>query len=275
MLSYILDSVNRLVLATDGAATEYQSALAISILSVWFVIYLACFIFKGIGLYTISRREHIGKPFMAFIPFLSYYLLGKIVGRVKIFGYHVKNLGLITMIAYILYVALSLSYQLLMYWDNFVNLFTNKTIGEFPQLYGSVWVDVVLYVVELFVQLIYIVADVFLIMAFFRYYGKRNQLLYTLLSIFVSPLFGIFVFVVRKNPRTDLSRYMKMKFDSYNATRSNGGFNNPQNPFTRNYDDNPFRDYGGAENKSENKKSDDDTDVYEEYSSHKNSDEDD
>ena len=55
------------------------------------VIEVALFVLKGIGLYTIGKRENIPNGYLAFIPFASYYYMGKIIGIpvTVLFGNHV------------------------------------------------------------------------------------------------------------------------------------------------------------------------------------------
>ncbi len=262
MIYSLLKAIENLATMSDQFGIVInQTLFAISSLTISAVIAIVCFVFKGIGLYTIAKREGIKAPFLAFVPFASYYLLGKIVGSVKVFGHHVKNLGLITMIALILYYGLNLTYDLLVYGENLVSLFTTGNVGVLPTSYGSAWVDVVLAVFRAISSIVYLVCYVFLVITFFMYYAKKVQIVFSLLSIFFDPLFGILVFVVRKNQRFDYSQYMKMRFDSYNANRSAGGFNNPETPFTK---EGPYETY----EKKEPEKTPD-IDVFEDYSDNK------
>lgn len=263
MLYSLLDYIKKMSAAasSNGMVLNEELMLILS-LSMSLTVTLTAFIFKGIGLYTIAKRENVKKPYYAFIPFLSYYLLGKIVGGVRIFGYHVKNIGLITMISLLLYYALFAVYDVFMCYENFVSLFTTGELGQVIDKYGSVWVDVVLSVLITASGLVYLIFQIFMIFTFFLYYGGKYRMLFSLLSIFIEPLFGIFVFASRKKERFDYGNYMKMRFDSYNGTRSGGGFNNPQQPFTtkENLKD-PFEEYRDKKHsKSE------DIDVFEDYS---------
>ncbi len=263
MIYSLLKAIENLAtLSEEYGLIINQVWFAVTTLAISTVITLVCFIFKGIGLYTIAKREGIKAPFLAFIPFASFYLLGKIVGGVKVFGRHVKNLGLITMITLIVNYALNYTYELLLYGENLVSLFTTGNVGVLPGSYGSVWVDVVLTVFRGISSIAYIICYVFLVITFFMYYAKKVQILFSLLSVFFDPIFGILVFVVRKNQRFDYSQYMKMRFDSYNANRSGGGFNNPETPFTR--EESPYEAY---EKKKPEKTPD--IDVFEDYSDKK------
>lgn len=262
MLYSILDYVKKVSLsASEQGLVVNETALLLISLGVSFAITLVTFVLKGVGLYTIARRENVKHAEFAFIPFLSIYLLGKIIGGVKIFGYHVKNLGLVTMITMITYYVLAAVYDGFMCYENVVELFTTGEVGSVIESYGSVWVDVVLYVLMAVFALIYLVLEVFLIFSFFLYYGGKYQMLYSLLSIFIDPLFGILVFALRKKERFDYGNYMKMRFDSYKGTRSGGGFNNPQEPFTTNDDKDPFEEY-----RDKKRSKADDIDVFEDYS---------
>ncbi len=267
MISSVLQSLSELSkLAAQNDVKVNLPAIALIFILTSAAINIICFVFKGIGLSTIAKREGHKNTYLAYIPFASYFLLGKIVGGVKVFGYRVKNLGLVAMISMFSYYVLNGLYEGFLYGENIVSLVTTGELGVLPSLYGNVWIDVVLNVLMLAASVVYIIADVFLMLTFFMYYGKKYQILYSLLSIFFEPVFGILVFVVRKRERFDYSQYMKMRFDSYNANRSGGGFNNPQEPFTRD-DNGPYAQY---ETKRQN--SADDIDVFEDYSDKKTTD---
>lgn len=261
MIGSILQYLSELSNLADQSGVVLNLRMtALTVLIISAVINITCFVFKGIGLYTIAKREGHGYAYLAYIPFASYYLLGKIVGGVKVFGHRVKNLGLIAMISMFLYYVLNGLYEGFLYGENIYSFVSTGEIGVLPNSYGNVWVDVVLNVFVLVAGIVYVIADLFLMLTFFMYYGKKHQILYSLLSIFFEPVFGILVFVVRKHARFDYSQYMKMRFDSYNANRSGGGFNNPQEPFTRD-EDSPFAQYEEKKNKAP-----DDIDVFEDYS---------
>lgn len=267
MISSVLQSLSELSkLADQNGVVVNLQAMALIFILTSAVVNITCFVFKGIGLSSIAKREGYKHTFLAYIPFASYFLLGKIVGGVKVFGYRVKNLGLVAMIAMFLTYLLTGVYEGFMYGGNIVSLITTGELGVLPNVYGNVWIDVVLNVFTLVASVVYIIADVFLMLTFFMYYGKKYQILYSLLSILFEPVFGILVFAVRKHERFDYSQYMKMRFDSYNANRSGGGFNNPQQPFTRD-DSSPYAQY-------EEKKhtANEDIDVFEDYSDKKTTD---
>ena len=72
-----------LSVATDIAGTmqldpriEFYSNL------VSIVVSLALFVLKGVAIYTMAKRRSFDKLWMAFVPFLNFILLGKIIGKV-------------------------------------------------------------------------------------------------------------------------------------------------------------------------------------------------
>ena len=197
MLYSLLDYIKKMsASASSNGVVINEELLLLLTLSCSVAVTVVTFVLKGIGLYTIAKRENVKKPYYAFIPFLSFYLLGKIVGGVKIFGYHVKNVGLITMITMLLYYVTAAVYDGFMCYENIVGLFTTGKLGSVIDKYGSVWIDVVLSVLMTVSRLVYVVFGIFMIFTFFLYYGGKYQLLFSLLSIFFDPLFGIFVFGV-------------------------------------------------------------------------------
>ena len=62
---------------------------------IYAMIAVTVFILKGIGLYTLSKKNGVDKAFLSFIPFVSYYQLGRLVGQMSVFKVKVKNLGII------------------------------------------------------------------------------------------------------------------------------------------------------------------------------------
>lgn len=213
------------------------------------VIEISFFVLKGIGLYTIGKREKIAKPFLAFIPFASYYYLGRIIGPVRLFGFRIKNIGLFLSI--LLFLNLATTYVSdWVYYGNTLEyiLETNKFVMQDAKeiVLGPINPLPLIYALNYLVSIAHMVISVFAFMAFFRFYAPKTHVLFAILSIFFEPLFSIFTFVFRKNKRFDYNQYMKMRFDSYTAQGSHGGYNNPQQPFTANKEnknDSPFEDY--------------------------------
>ena len=130
---------------------------------------------------------------------------------------------------------------------------------------GNVSLLGLLSVVDSILAIAYLIIDVFAVFAFFRFYAKKNHNMYSFLAVFIEPLFPIFVFAFRKNKRFDYNQYMKMHFDSYTGKGSQGGYNNPQQPYTKKPEEKdgfPFEDYN-----QDSEPNGGNEDVFAEYSS--------
>ena len=185
------------------------------------VIDIALFVLKGIGLYTIGKRENIPNGYLAFIPFASYYYMGKIIGPVKLFGYRLKNIGLLLSLLYFFTFATGIAYDALYYGNTFKYLLQTGTLVKQEAinvtLFRSITLHGLISVTNNILAIMFLVIDVFTVFAFFRFYAKKNQNMYSFLAIFIEPLFPIFVFAFRNNKRFDYNQYMKMRFESYDT----------------------------------------------------------
>lgn len=77
------------------------------------VICVVLYILKSIGLYKMAKNENDKTAFLAFVPYGCFYVLGKIVGKTKIFGIEIDNpeilLPLLGLGMYLPYVRLAAS----------------------------------------------------------------------------------------------------------------------------------------------------------------------
>ena len=69
-------------------------AIYLIILAVMFLFYLISYVFKGIGMYTIAKRQGMDYPWLAFIPFARTYLHGELGGSIKLKNKSIKNPGI-------------------------------------------------------------------------------------------------------------------------------------------------------------------------------------
>ncbi len=266
MIYYLFDFLQQLqTLAGEaGLVIVSYKSIFITMAASSLGLTLALFILKGIGLYTIGKRENVANSIFAFIPILSIFYMGKIIGKVRLFGSKIGNLGLLVMIFYILQLATSCTFDVLYCGNALVTLLKDDVLLTFDNfayndytLFGNINLIQLVNVVNNIFSIIYLILDVFMIFAFFRYYGGKRGMLYSFLSVIIEPLFFIFLFVVRKQERFDLNQYMKMNFNSYNASGSSGGFNNPRNPYSSQSSDSsysqtsdPFSEYGSSDSTS-------------------------
>ena len=59
------------------------------------VIGILLYILFAVGLYGLAKTEETGNEWFAFIPILQFYIMGKILKEVKVFGYTVPMLELV------------------------------------------------------------------------------------------------------------------------------------------------------------------------------------
>lgn len=69
-------------------------AVYLIILVVLFLFYIISYVFKGIGMYTIAKRQGMDYPWLAFIPFARKYLQGEIGGGITLKSKTIKNPGI-------------------------------------------------------------------------------------------------------------------------------------------------------------------------------------
>ncbi len=57
------------------------------------IIYIiAIYVFSAFCLYKIAKNNNLSEPWMAFVPFLQYYIIGELCEEYIIFGYRIKNM---------------------------------------------------------------------------------------------------------------------------------------------------------------------------------------
>lgn len=224
---------------------DYQS-LAFTSLASYLIVYAVLYVFFGVGIYKISKNNGYSTAYLAFVPFARYYQMGKIIGEVRLFGAKTKNMGLFVAIACALTTVLTNVLDVTLYSNALfeaVKMNDYSVVANILAEKQTAFITI-LYYFNLVFNLIYIVLNVFMIIAFFRYYEKRRPLLFALLSIFLD-LTPIFVFVVRNRKKYDFVAEQRRIFEQrYNE--QNGGFNGSNgysNGSYRQSDDNPYSDY--------------------------------
>ena len=230
-----------------------MTQLTVTYIVMYSLIVIASFLLKGFGLYKLSKINGIDKEYLSFIPFVSYYQLGRLIGPMSVFRVRIKNFGLVVGI---LAFAVTVMYNVTAYFRYFDKLETILlTNAVFPvRSGGSIDYDVytlneIFYYVCRIIDYANIIFTIFLVMTFFRLYSKQSPFLYALLSVFITPLFGVFVFVVRNNKKG--SFYQKIYIDpqsfggyggnGYNGYYGGFGGGSPSS-YERKDSDNPFRE---------------------------------
>ncbi len=232
MLLYLFESILPIIYSLvsngypDMGLRIYHAFIAE--VGIYALNWLIGYIFLGIGLFVMAKRRNMKIAYLAWIPFASTYLMGKLIGEINFFGLKIKRMGLIALIVELLAFALLLAEDLLNLpllldvWDNVFNKESYEYIyGTIDVQTGQIITPGAYYnysqaeqVVNLFSVMISAVNEIigFVLLIFlFRNYAPRSGFLFAFLS-FVLPILGpILVFAIRKNSCEEYREFMKMK----------------------------------------------------------------
>ena len=209
------------------------------------VIDVILYLFLSFGILTLARRHALKNRWLSFIPFFNLTLLGELLGKTNIWGIKVKNIGFWAgLFTFLSFVANEILY-VYKYINVFQAMFNVQVVFENEALYGWVTGKSLAWTIVNFstiiVDLPALFFEVGLIFLFFRVFAPQRAFLYSILSVFIDPLFSILVFVCRKN-----SKFVYVRadfFNQYNAHRNNqnpngGSQQNKRSPFSEFEDDN-------------------------------------
>lgn len=252
-ISYI-DNVSKLFTEFNK---EQLRTLFITFLSFTVALWIVNYFFMAIGLYKLAKNNDCKHAFLAWIPFVNFYLMGKLAGKTSLFGWKIGNIGLIVMILSLATNILSGYVDFCTYFPFAYKLTFKGVLSVVPSAYPSIWCEVFAVISEI-TEIISIFFTIALLFAFFRKFNPANSMIFALISFFLSPIMGIFVFTCRNKKAVDFNEYMrKRQYDYY--TRNNSGTyggQNPYNPYantegkTNNYrpPENPFKEFPDDEN---------------------------
>ena len=256
---------------------EYASVAAMFVNTLWVqllvgaVSFAIVFVFQAIALYTIARREGYKNKWMAFIPFANTYYIGVCAQKNKFHNIDARTLGLITSVFefllfafYILYYVacyLVIDYEIATETTTTVmgisRTFTDYSLEGVPEnLAWAAWMYNYMYRYILrFVDLLFLLCQICLLMTFFQTYSCRRYVLFTVTSV-LFPIQGILFFVVRNNKALNYKEFLRSEQARvYRMYQQQQQQNFNRNPYSRNpYNQNPYTDspnndsteYGGS-----------------------------
>ena len=256
---------------------EYASVAAMFVNTLWVqllvgaVSFAIVFVFQAIALYTIARREGYKNKSMAFIPFANTYYIGVCAQKNKFHNIDARTLGLITAVFefllfafYILYYVacyLVIDYEIATETTTTVmgisRTFTEYSLEGVPEnLAWAAWMYNYMYRYILrFVDLLFLLCQICLLMTFFQTYSCRRYVLFTVTSV-LFPIQGILFFVVRNNKALNYKEFLRSEQARvYRMYQQQQQQNFNRNPYSRNpYNQNPYTDspnndsteYGGS-----------------------------
>lgn len=256
---------------------EYASVAAMFVNTLWVqllvgaISFAIVFVFQAIALYTIARREGYKNKWMAFIPFANTYYIGVCAQKNKFHNIDARTLGLITAVFefllfafYILYYVacyLVIDYEIATETTTTVmgisRTFTEYSLEGVPEnLAWAAWMYNYMYRYILrFVDLLFLLCQICLLMTFFQTYSCRRYVLFTVTSV-LFPIQGILFFVVRNNKALNYKEFLRNEQARiYRMYQQQQQQNFNRNPYSRNpYNQNPYTDapnndsaeYGGS-----------------------------
>ncbi len=238
---------------------EYYSAMLFGdIIGILFTI--VCFVFKGLAIYYMAKQKGLKKLWISFVPFLNYYLLGKVLGKAIIWGKPIKNVGLwvaiVSLVQFVLNTLLSVGYyNAIIEYLGYSVEYTSKFFENWAK--GEGWLYTIVSLISMVVDLAYILFHVSIVFLTFRKYNPQRALLFSILSIFIDGLFGILLFVSRKNKPFSYEDYIRMQQRSYYGGGYYGGAYNPNNQNANQGEapkkpEDPFPEFNSDNDKNDN-----------------------
>lgn len=115
---------------TSAADSILAGILAIYfiVLLVFFLFYVISYVFKGIGMYTIAKRQGMDYPWLAFIPFARTYLHGELAGRISLKNKGIKNPGIWLLVMPFIFGAVNFVFYMIL-WAVGIGAFADTFTG--------------------------------------------------------------------------------------------------------------------------------------------------
>jgi len=231
--------------------------------------YVVGYVFMAIAIWVMAKRLNINKGrWMAFVPFLNWYLLGKVIGSAVVWGKKIDNVGLWLMLLSIAQTVITILLSIGSYLLIASILFDVSFVFSSPFLQywvmGTGLLYEILSFVSLGVDIAFIFFEVSVIFLVFRLYAPESALLFSLLSLFLDPpLFGILLFVVRNRERKSFKQYYNVynPYANYNNGQNGNPFQSPNQNKPQNNDVDPFPEFSSGKDNS-SAKSDDSDEIF-------------
>lgn len=247
-LFYYLYATLEQMRVDGGAPLNALKSMAIICVAVFTAVYCSFFAIKAVAVCLMAKKQGIKNWWLGMIPFANYVIIGKLAGPVRVFHVDIKNIGLIMAIVSGFLSVSSFVIYSLYYGEYFIALYSgalpaNDYYNVSPSYIIEIAYSVYSYI-QYFISIIEIFAYAMLVYAFFSKYSPDKRWLFSLLSVFIEPLFGIFILVVRNNRAySSVNEYYAEKY----ARRFGQTYNPYADPFRTK--ENPFNN-GSANDKN-------------------------
>ena len=143
------------------------------------ILSLGFFIIKSVAVCKLAKKRGFKNWWLGMIPYANYYVIGKLVGKMRIFNLVIKNIGVIALISAIIYDLSSvgiLLYAIQVIFD------LNWVIKYFYDALSAIS-----YVVDI----LFYASFFMLVMGIFGRYAPHKRTLYSVLCLVTQYLFSI------------------------------------------------------------------------------------
>lgn len=249
-------------LSSLGLTVQEQRTFLLISYIISSIITIGIFILKAIAIKTLAKNKGFDKLYLAWIPFLNYVLLGKVVGTCFLFRKKVKNIGILvaitSIIGFIVFTLLNVGayvYDIEQFLGAEIN-FNSTFITNWVNAQGLAYV-IVYYVYYAF-SFVEIILKASLIFFIFRKYAPERAFIYMLVAIFFDFMFGVLLFVIRNRNASNYDDFLRTR------VRADYSYYDPNSQYSKNPESDPFPEFrnnqieGTETNSSDNKSSDDD-----------------
>lgn len=249
MIQFILNLASTVLLLLENNELESLTFPVLVTAGVGLIISLGFYILKAVAICTMAKKRGYKYWWLGMIPYANFYVIGKLVGRMRILNFEIKNVGLIAMISSIVYDVSTIA----------MLVYALSQIFNFGIFFGIFYN--LLYSINAIVDLLFYISFFLLVYGIFGRYAPHKRILYTILCLLSQYIFGIqFMFpillivVMNKRPYDSFEDYYKEEMakrygQTYNpferpySTRENP-FNNSNNqPNGENKNDDPFDEF--------------------------------
>lgn len=204
-------------------------------------LFVVLFALQAVALYTIAKREGYRHKWMAFIPFFNTYYIGVVSDKNKFYNFPAKTVSLVLAIIETLLVAGFVLYYVvagIVYAGGFYEVVTQTTSLGITYIVGyqssariaGTWLAWVFdyldaYVLS-YVNLVYILIHVVVVITFFQTYSCRRYVLLSLACV-IFPIKGALMFAVRNNRAMSYKDYMRgeqrRRYENYRQYNNQSG----------------------------------------------------
>ncbi|MDE6373833.1 MAG: hypothetical protein K2L72_04965 [Clostridia bacterium] len=198
-----------------------------AVLAVAGCCFAVLYVFKSIALYAVACRGGFKNKWMAFVPFFNTYYIGVVSDKNNVFRAKAKYVSLAAALVELVFSALSVvviiskfiifkggyaapEYGTIVYFGTTFETLNGYTPVNLPVELNWAWwfaMNALSYLLY-WIELMFVVLNVFVLVAFFRTYSPSRYVLFAILSV-LFPLSGVFMFAVRNNPAKNYVDYLR------------------------------------------------------------------